>query len=435
MEELLHKINLWRIKQDDEQAEQLFRELSDTLQRQAFIIRRLRADLQMTTNYLDTTIHELEQQNIIIQQEADHRFRNIFESTLDGIMLYDYIKHEVIALNAAFFQMFSLTAASFPWGDTLQLFPLYQPTGILTADLIVEVRTKMLKAGKARKFSLFCRRIDGEVFETEAVLGPYGAAEHQVFLELRDISEQRKFELALSQQKEELERYITSNMELENFAYIASHDLQAPIRGIISFTNLLNRQLKDRLGEKEKEYLGFIINNAMSMSKLIKALLTYSRINTQEVNFQALDVNGLLDNLLYELHPILTDKQAKVHYRDLPIRMRADAIKVRQLFQNLISNGLKFVPTDRKPVIEIKCIEQADYYFFSVKDNGIGLSEEFKEQIFLIFKRLHHSEQYEGTGIGLAICKKVVLQHQGQIWVESKEGEGSTFFFTISKQL
>lgn len=265
----------------------------------------------------------------------------------------------------------------------------------------------------------------------------------EVLMVQRDVTERIKQNETIKKQlndlnlkNKELQKYIDSNMELENFAYIASHDLQAPIRNIISFTQLLERSLENKMNTDEREYLDFVVSASKNMKRLIDDLLTFSRVNTIKCNFNVLNVADLLTIIQLELKSTIEEKQASIEIKDaLPKQIIGDKTKIRQLFQNLIINGLKFTNPNTKPKITIHFKDQKDHWYFAIQDNGIGIKEEFKEKIFLIFQRLHTTRDFEGTGIGLALCKKIVEQHLGKLGLDSTFGEGSTFYFTIKKGL
>jgi PAS domain S-box-containing protein len=240
----------------------------------------------------------------------------------------------------------------------------------------------------------------------------------------------------LNEKNAELKKYIDSNMELENFAYIASHDLQAPIRSIISFTQLLGRSMASKLDTEEQEYLDFVVTASRNMKSLIDDLLSYSRVNTNAANFTETNVKTLIAHSKLELQAEVEARGAQINLcAEPPETIIADKVKLKQLLQNLISNGLKFAKKDTPPVISIDFQEKKNHWYFSITDNGIGIKEEFQEKIFLIFQRLHTNQEYEGTGIGLAICKKIAEQHGGKLGVKSEYGTGSQFYFTISKKL
>ncbi len=257
-----------------------------------------------------------------------------------------------------------------------------------------------------------------------------------------DVTEQRKSENIIRQQindlnkkNEELQKYIDSNLQLENFAYIASHDLKAPIRSVISFMQLLRKNLLSTIDEKNLRFIDIILEASTNMQVLIDDLLSYSRINTQALEFEEVDVNILIERLLIDLNAVVTEKEAEIVVAKMPSNIYADESRLRQVFQNLITNGIKFIDKDNKPKLNIEYKDLGDYHQFSVRDNGIGIEKTYLDKIFLMFKKLHSENKYQGTGIGLSICKKVIDQHLGEIWVDSELGKGSTFHFTVNKNI
>lgn len=240
--------------------------------------------------------------------------------------------------------------------------------------------------------------------------------------------------IALYEQNQKLEKYIDSNMELENFAYIASHDLKAPLRTIGNFTQLLNRKISKKLEQEEKEFMGFIFEGVKDMSTLIENLLMYSTVSSSGNPVDELDPNHILGNVIRNLNASIEDNNAEVIFESLPDRIVANKTKITQLFQNLIANGMKFQQSGNSPKIKIKGSENSEFWEFEVSDNGIGIAKEYHDKIFTLFKRLHGKSEFEGSGIGLAYCKRVVEKHGGKIWLESEVGKGTTFFFTIEKQ-
>ena len=243
-----------------------------------------------------------------------------------------------------------------------------------------------------------------------------------------DITEMKKgVEMALFKLNEELLR---SNKELQQFAYVASHDLQEPLRMITSFTQLLALRYKDQLDQDAKEFIQYAVDGALRMQNLINALLSYSRIQTKGKVFSDADMNEALDTALMNLDAAIRKKDVQITADKLPT-VKADEGQMVHLFQNFIGNAVKFCTV--KPEIHISASDDDDHYTFSVRDNGIGIEPQYFDRIFQIFQRLHTREEYNGTGIGLAICKRIVERHGGKIWVESKQNEGSCFFFTIPK--
>lgn len=251
----------------------------------------------------------------------------------------------------------------------------------------------------------------------------------------KDLKKIIELEKALEEKNKELKETIQelkrSNEELQQFTYVASHDLQEPLRMVSTFTKLLEKNYKDKLDDKAKEYIFFASDGALRMQALIDDLLLYSRVGTKGKPFEPTDCNEVINKTLSYLQISIKEKNAKVSYEHLP-NVNADASQLIQLFQNLISNAIKF-NENKIPEIKIQATQKDKEWLFSVSDNGIGVDKQFSERVFLMFQRLHTYKEYPGTGIGLAICKKIVERHGGKIWVESEIGKGSIFYFTIPK--
>lgn len=226
---------------------------------------------------------------------------------------------------------------------------------------------------------------------------------------------------------------ILANNELEQFAYAASHDLQEPLRTISNFTKVLDKKHTGYTDKESQQYLEFIINASAKMQNLISDLLNFSKIG-KNVIFASVDCNEILKEVIAEMNATIKENNAKVMSASLPV-LRANEIELKRLFQNLISNGIKFHRKEITPKISISVESKEKEYVFAFSDNGIGIEEQYLDKIFVVFQRLHNVSEYPGTGLGLAICKKIVLLHGGKIWVKSKPGEGSTFYFTISKEI
>lgn len=239
----------------------------------------------------------------------------------------------------------------------------------------------------------------------------------------------------LTNTKDSLKKIINkleiSNRELEQFAYVASHDLQEPLRMVGSFTQLLEMRYKNKLDDDADDYIGFIVEGANRMKDLIDDLLAFSRLNTEAKEFELIKIGRSVNEVLSYLKPSIEESKAKITKDPLPSIM-GDSSQIRQLLQNLIVNAIKF-QNDEPPRIHISAQDTKNEWKIDVSDNGIGIRPEHQKIIFDVFKRLHTREEYPGTGIGLAICKRIVERHGGQIWVESEEGKGSTFYFTIPK--
>ena len=241
-----------------------------------------------------------------------------------------------------------------------------------------------------------------------------------------DITEQKEAEAKLAQTVADLLR---SNEELEQFAYVASHDLQEPLRMVTSYMQLLKRRYEDKLDSDANDFIGFAVDGASRMQTLIQDLLIYSRVGTRGKPFETTNCEDVLGQVLMNLEVAIKESDAMVAHDPLPT-VAADASQLAQLFQNLIGNAIKFKGEDA-PRVYIAAEQKDDEWEFSVADNGIGIDPEFFGRIFVIFQRLHGRDEYSGTGIGLAVCRKIVERHGGRMRVESKPGQGTTFYFTL----
>lgn len=237
----------------------------------------------------------------------------------------------------------------------------------------------------------------------------------------------------LSQTNLKLKKALQSNIQLENFAAIASHDLKSPLRTITSFSQLLKRSAASKLDDNELEYLQFITDNTKSLHLFVEDLLAFSKMKSIEKKEEVFDLKNMLSHLLASLQSSIKEKGAFIRLKNLPNDIKGDQIKIRQLFQNLIANAIKFHYPETPPVVTVEAAEFSAYWKFSVKDKGIGISKEFHQEVFQLFSKLHSSKEYKGSGIGLATCQLIVEQHGGKIWIESEMGDGATFYFTIPK--
>jgi len=223
-----------------------------------------------------------------------------------------------------------------------------------------------------------------------------------------------------------------ANADLENYAYAISHDLKAPLRAIISFSTFLLEDYSSKIDATGRDYLERVVKAAENMNAFIGDLLLLSRIGRKYDTVEKVDLNNLLCEIIKDLEPLIEKRDTHVVVTDLPT-IHVQKTWIKQLFTNLIDNGLKFNKSE-SPKVEVQCNEKEKDYLFAVRDNGIGIEEQYLNRIFNLFERLHAKEEYEGTGAGLAICKKIIDNFGGKIWVESTPGEGSTFFFTIPKK-
>ena len=256
---------------------------------------------------------------------------------------------------------------------------------------------------------------------------------------LRDVTEARQAQAEIRQKSLELQRFAEnlerSNQQLEQFAYVASHDLQAPLRKIQAFGSRIQQHSGDDLDETVDDYVGRMIDAANRMQSLIRDLLTFSRVTTQAQPFEPIDLNAVMDGVLDDLELHIEQAGAQITVDDLPT-IDAEQHQIRQLFQNLISNALKYTHHGQSPVVTVRTrpleTKWHTYIQIEVEDNGLGFEQEHAERIFGVFQRLHgRSSPYEGTGMGLAICRKIVERHNGTIQATGRKGQGATFTVTL----
>jgi PAS domain S-box-containing protein len=270
-------------------------------------------------------------------------------------------------------------------------------------------------------------RKDGQEFPLELTLSTWTSGEGRFYGGIiRDITERQQGEQALRQTAAELAQ---SNAELAQFAYVASHDLQEPLRAVAGCVQLLQQRYRDQLDAHAHELIAHAVAGATRMHTLIQDLLAYSRVGTRGKSLQPTDCAAVLNDVLANLEVSIRESGAVVTAAPLPTVM-ADPAQLRQVFQNLIGNALKF-RGEEPPQIHIGVERQGGEWVLAVGDNGIGIDPQYFERIFQVFQRLHTRREYAGSGIGLAICKKIVERHGGRIWITSEPGKGATFFFTI----
>lgn len=247
----------------------------------------------------------------------------------------------------------------------------------------------------------------------------------------RDITQRKEYEQQLEKHQEALKK---SNESLREFAYIASHDLQEPLRMVSSYVDLLDQEYSDELDDEAEEYMEFAVNGAQRMKRMINSLLEYSRLHTNAGEFSEIDANEIFKTIRQDLKLLIEENNAELTVEDLP-RLTADPEQLGQVFQNLVKNGIEYATKEGTPSIDVTVTEDTDEYVFSVADNGPGIRSGEKEDIFKIFQQGADASNSENTGIGLAITQRIVQRHGGEIWVESERGEGATFKFSIPKGL
>ena len=281
--------------------------------------------------------------------------------------------------------------------------------------------------GKEGEFSIQTKFGERRIWDfSSSPLGTLPDGRRIVMSMAMDVTERNRFEEQLKIYAEDLKR---SNKELEQFAYVASHDLQEPLRKISSFTELFVKRYPDLVDEKAQKYVAYILDGAKRMQILIQDLLMYSRVGRMDVEFQEVNLDELIEKIKQDISKAMEEKKAELIVHSLPV-VTINLTGIYQVFQNLIKNAIKFNKSER-PQVTVLAKRKENEWLFCVEDNGIGIELEYQERIFVIFQRLHPREEYSGTGIGLSVCKKIVEQRGGLMWIESEIGKGSKLFFTI----
>ena len=362
-------------------------------------------------------------------------YKNIVENSIDGITLVDE-DGKIIRWNKAQEEITGI-----PRDEALgkTLWDLQFDVSLdfekndETYNMLKSFVQNVLKTGK---FEGMGKYIDHNIRSKSGVTKIIQSIEYPIKTEkgfmiggiLRDITE---LKLIQNEKNKILEKLELANKELEYFVYAVSHDLQEPLRMIKSYSNLIQRKSADSLDENVKEMFEYVTEGAERMQQLIIGLLNYSRISTRAKEIEIVDSAEIFQSVLDDLHLKIAEENCTVEYENLPV-LKAEPVQLRQLFQNLLQNAIKFKGED-PPQIFVSAEKQNSGWLFSVKDNGIGIDKKYHERIFEIFQRLHEREKYEGTGVGLTLCKKIVERHGGKIWVKSEPGKGSTFYFSIQE--
>jgi PAS domain S-box-containing protein len=357
-------------------------------------------------------------------RESEARFRQTFELAASGIA--HVIDGRFIRVNKSLCEILGYPEKVLLGKNVKEIS--HPEDRDVTDSQRARIRTGEIESARFEKRYI---RADGRVVWVDLAVAlvrdVFGVPQYEIAI-FDDITERKNAEAALRQAHEELKR---SNAELEQFAYVASHDLQEPLRMVASYTQLLGRRYESKLDSDAREFMAYIVDGATRMKQLIEDLLAYSRVGTKSEGFKPVSSEAALRRALFSLRAAIDESGAVVTHDTMPT-VHADEVQLGQLFQNLMGNALKFRSASVPRIhIAVKHLEQE--FHFEVRDNGIGIEPQYFERIFMVFQRLHNKGEYPGTGIGLAICKKVIERHGGRIWVESRPGEGSSFHFTLPK--
>jgi PAS domain S-box-containing protein len=359
-------------------------------------------------------------------KEAGAKYRGLLEAAPDAMVVVNQAG-EIVLLNLQAEKQFGYHRDELVGQPVTNIIPDGFAERLIADDLRSAADALGQQIGTG--IELVARRKDGSDFPIEIMLSPLESADGVlVTAAIRDISVRRAAEEHLGQKVEELKR---SNEELGQFAYIASHDLQEPLRMVASYTQLLSKRYKGQLDADADEFIAFAVDGASRMQRLIEDLLSFSRVATAGNALADTSSEYAFEQALQNLHWAIKDSAAQVTHDPLPI-VQADQMQLIQLFQNLVGNAIKYQGLGI-PYVHISVSQSGpNLWTFAVKDNGLGIDPQYFERIFGMFQRLHKRDEYSGTGVGLAICKKIVERHGGSLWVESELGHGATFKFALS---
>jgi len=380
------------------------------------------------SNSFNEMINEL-QANVVAIKEGEEQIQTIFKNAPDAVVVINE-SGLILRWNSRAEEIFGWTA-----GEVIGM-PLQE---IIFPERFRESHQKGMKhflelnvgTAQNKRLELHAVRKDQTEFDMGLSIAPTLLKGHHFFIGfIRDISFRKKSEALIRQQSQEL---IRSNKELEQFAYVASHDLQEPLRIITSYLQIIEKKYKYKIDKDADTFIHFTVDAAARMHTLINDLLTYSRVGSKGKEFLNTDSNAIVKKALDNLYTSVNETHAKISFSTLP-HIQADESQMVQVFQNIIGNAIKF-SSGKTPEIKIAASDKETHWLFSISDNGIGIQKEYMDKIFIIFQRLHSIAEYPGTGIGLAICRKIIERHGGTIWAESEFGKGTTFNFTINKNM
>jgi PAS domain S-box-containing protein len=363
-------------------------------------------------------VHDLTQ-----RRQAEERFRAAVEACPSGMLMLN-ADGAIVLANHALERQFGYTRSELLGMPLARLVP-----GLgHHAQSTLSKGTEEAQQGRVQPLREFAgRRSDGSEFPLEIGLTPVPVrTETYLLAVVVDVSARKEAEHRAQLQRTELER---SNRDLQQFAYVASHDLQEPLRMVVAYTELLSKKYGAALDEKAKKYIFYAADGARRMQQLVRDLLLFSRVDSDGRPPTPTAPSPVLAEVLRALWPMIRESGADVQVGPLP-PVLADATQLHQIFQNLIGNAIKF-RSERAPAVWVSAKQTGDEVTFSVADNGIGIADKYRERIFMMFQRLHDRSRYDGSGIGLAIVQRIVERHGGRVWLESEESHGTTFHFTL----
>jgi PAS domain S-box-containing protein len=361
----------------------------------------------------DITLRKKAEEQVLRSEE---RYHSTLDNMMEGCQIIGF-DWRYLYINDTAAKHGRLAKSAFLGRTLMDVFP-----GIETTEMFAKLRNCLETRNSFKMENNFVYP-DGENAWFELSIQPVNEG---AFILSLDITERKQTEEILARKNEELAR---SNTELQQFAYVASHDLQEPLRMISSYVQILQRRYKGKLDQNADEFINYAVDGAARMGTMINDLLQFSRVESQGKPFKTVDCEKILDRALDNLQIIILENEGEITRDPLP-EIQGDEVQLIQLFQNLISNALKF-RSEKAPRIHISAQKKEKEWIFSIKDNGIGIEHQYFDRIFIIFKRLPNLQEYPGSGIGLSICKKIVERHRGKIWLESESGKGSTFYFSI----
>lgn len=368
---------------------------------------------------------------------SEGRYKDIYENSHEGIIYIDSKSLDIIMCNNRALEMFGASdIQDIRKVDSSTFFLDDCSTQYCSKRLYIEIVSKALKDGRST-FSLWHKNFNDDLCRIEGVVVSDNSQSKfpKLIAFIRDVTELYQSQNAIAQKNKQLNTYIDSNLQLENFAYLASHDLQTPLRSIISFSQLLERKIDPKLNPSEKELFRFIRESGESMGDMIDQLLQFSKIEKDPLDRATMDIEILVNQLKIEMASEIQENGAVIKFESDCKEIVADRNKLREVLRNLLSNSLKFKKEYAIPLILISCEEKPLHWLFCVKDNGIGIEHEYQDAIFTMFKKLHVKSEFGGSGFGLSMVKKIIELHNGSLWVESLPSYGTSMYFTLAKSV